>query len=495
MRRIGLYAGALLMLAACGEDPKRGEGGSSDGADPSTPGTKSDRADESGTPRDPKDYVGRSWGNGVEGLLQFRGNPTHTFYGVGPVPTAPRVLWRFPDAPMCGESRVGGRAKTWCGSGWTGQPVVWERPDGVTEAIFGAYDKAVHFVDVRTGLRTRPDFMTGDIIKGSVSLDPDGFPLLYFGSRDNKLRIVALDRPAPTELWALDAYAVSPVIWNNDWDGNPSIVNDVLYEGGENSWFFAIKLNRRYDDDGRVAVDPHHLVEFPGWTDALLEQIGDRTVSIENSVALFENRVYFANGGGRVVGLDTTHVLDGEAPVVFDYWVGDDVDASIVIDEDGMIYVSVEHERFLPRSDEVGQLVKLDPYDSENPLRWSVHAPGRPDGDVGGLWATPALGDGVLYAPTHEGKLLAVDRANGEVVWEDTIGWHAWSSPAVVDGKLVLGTCNGSLRIYDLTDPRQPSLVGSTRLESGGCIESTPAVWKGRILVGSRDGYFYAFGE
>ncbi|NNJ47049.1 MAG: PQQ-binding-like beta-propeller repeat protein, partial [Acidimicrobiia bacterium] len=26
-----------------------------------------------------------------------------------------------------------------------------------------------------------------------------------------------------------------------------------------------------------------------------------------------------------------------------------------------------------------------------------------------------------------------------------------------------------------------------------GCIESTPAIWKGGIYVGSRDGNFYAF--
>ena len=28
-----------------------------------------------------------------------------------------------------------------------------------------------------------------------------------------------------------------------------------------------------------------------------------------------------------------------------------------------------------------------------------------------------------------------------------------------------------------------------------GCVESTPAVWKGRIYVGNRDGFFYAIGD
>ncbi|MCI0545350.1 MAG: hypothetical protein L0Z49_13060, partial [Actinobacteria bacterium] len=137
--------------------------------------------------------VGRSWGS-VPGVTMFRGNPTRTFYGAGPIGDDPVVVWRYPEQAMCATSSVGGVSEVWCGMGWTGQPVVYEREDGVTELIFGAYDRAVHFVDAETGEDLRPPFPTGDIIKGSVTLDPDGYPLLYFGSRDNKLRIVALDR-------------------------------------------------------------------------------------------------------------------------------------------------------------------------------------------------------------------------------------------------------------------------------------------------------------
>ena len=202
--------------------------------------------------------VGEPYGD-VTGLTMFRGNPSRTFYGTGPLPAeAPGQQWTYPESAMCGTSVVGGESRLWCGTGWTGQPVVWERPDGITEVIFGAYDKAVHFVDAETGLATRAPFQTGDIIKGSVTLDPDGFPLLYTGSRDNKLRAIALDREPVEQLWALDASAVAGR-WNNDWDGNPSIVDDVLYEGGENGYFFAVELNRRYDAKGRVQVRPEVL--------------------------------------------------------------------------------------------------------------------------------------------------------------------------------------------------------------------------------------------
>ena len=290
--------------------------------------------------------VGTPWGS-TAGILQFRGNPSRTWYGPSHLPDNPQRLWRFPDSGMCGSSSVGGETTNWCGTGWTGQPAIWIRPDGITEVVFGAYDKAVHFVNASTEERTRPDFQVGDLIKGSVTIDPDGYPLLYFGSRDNKLRVVALDREQPIELWAIDA-ADHPGVWNNDWDGNPSIVEDIMFEGGENGILFATKLNRRYDANGIVQVDPEILVKVEGWSDELFRSVGDRNASIESSVAILNGRLYFTNSGGRVVGLDITNVETGEAPIIFDFWAGDDIDASPVLDADGMVYLAIELERRLP---------------------------------------------------------------------------------------------------------------------------------------------------
>ncbi|MEA1902342.1 MAG: PQQ-binding-like beta-propeller repeat protein [Actinomycetota bacterium] len=437
--------------------------------------------------------VGRSWGS-VTGLTMFRGNPTRTFYGMGPVPKSPSVAWSYPDSAMCSTSSAGGETKVWCGMGWTGQPVVYERSDGVTELIFGAYDRAVHFVDANTGTPTRPRYVTGDLIKGSVTLDPDGFPLLYFGSRDNQLRILALDRDSPEVLWSLNANEVNG-IWNNDWDSNPSIIDDVMYEGGENGWFFAYLLNRSVNTDGLVTVEPERLVAMPGYNDDLISKSG-RNVSIETSVVAFEDRVYFGNSGGRVVGLDVSRVREREAPIVFDYYAGGDIDATIVVDADGYLYVSIEHEPSQmdvferERNHEVGQLVKLDPYADGDPRIWGLDLT---DGfEDAGLWATPALHEGVLYVNTHNGDLLAVDSDDGSVVWSDEVGWHSWSSPAVVDQTLIVATCLGDLRGYSLADPRSPALEWTVP-GNGACLEATPAVWDGSIYLGSRDGFMRAY--
>ena len=447
--------------------------------------------------------VGVRWGaEGTQGVLMFRGNPTNTWYGSGPIPTTPEVKWRFPDAPMCSTSTDLGVSSTWCGNGWTGQPVVWEH-DGITELMFGAYDRKFHFVDAATGVATRTPVSTGDLVKGSATLDPDGYPIVYFGSRDNHLRAVALDRTDPLVIWeAINNLSVEGR-WNDDWDSNPRIVNGYLFEGSENSFYYIWRLNRSYDDLGLVTIAPELVFKMPTWDDTLMSNIvpchaNDSTIcqatSVENSSALYEGRVYFANSGGRVIGLDISGLDQGVAPtIVFDYWVGDDVDASIMIDAEGMLYVSSEWERYTDRSRALGQLVKLDPYTDGDPYLWGDFSLTTPPAK-GGFWASPALGDGVIYCVSNKGFLIALDQETGEEVWVSSVAPASWSSPSVVDGHLIVASNDGNLYNFDITDPRAPALLWGFHVGASN-IEATPAIWKGIIYVASRDGYMYAVGQ
>ena len=426
----------------------------------------------------------------VEGVLTFRGSETRSYYGEGPVPADPKIIWRFPERPMCSESTSGGETRIWCGTGWTGQPAVWEM-DGATWVAFGAYDRSVHVLDAITGERVRDDFRTGDIIKGSVTIDPDGYPILYTGSRDGFFRAIALDRGmTPVELWRLSAKAVSPTKWNDDWDGSALIVDDYLFEGGENSQLHIVKLNRGYNEDGLVVVDPELVFNAPGWDEELLEEVGNN-VSIENSVAISGNTLYFANSGGLVQGWDISQLAKGVKPQrIFRFWAGDDIDASIVIDDEGFLYIGVEYERALDRAMEVGQIVKLDPTEPEDPIVWSL-----PDSDQlnGGIWATPALHRDLLIVATNGGRVLGIDRANGEIRWTINLPPPLWQSPVVVDDVLIQGDCSGQLNGFDVSDTAtEPDQLWSVTL--GACIESTPVVWRGTIYVGTRGGLLYALG-
>jgi hypothetical protein len=156
-------------------------------------------SEDAASPESPGGTVPGPINKAFPGLTTFRGNATRNYYGEGPVPSRPEVKWRYPaDGALCSESEDADRVQTWCGTGWTGQPNVIEHDDDTVEVRIGAFDAHYHFLDGRTGRQMRPDLVTGDLAKGSATSDPDGFPLYYAGSRDNFLRIVALDRGEPT---------------------------------------------------------------------------------------------------------------------------------------------------------------------------------------------------------------------------------------------------------------------------------------------------------
>jgi hypothetical protein len=436
---------------------------------------------------------GRPYPNAsIEGLLTFRGNPSRSYYGKGPVPeTTPEILHTFPPEPMCRTSSNLGETKTWCGMGWTGQPLVFDR-DGRRWVVFGAYDGNVHFMDGVTGERILPDVPTGDLIKGTGTVDPEGHPLLFIGSRDNLFRVIAFDRPGQAEvLWTLDAQAHQPTMWNDDWDSSPAIIGDYLIIGGENSRWYVVKLNRGTGPDGLVTVDPEVIFTAPSWDDELLAALPDGAVSVEASMTVVGDTAYFTNSGGLVQGWDLSAVESGGDPErVFRFWAGDDTDATIVADDEGFLYVGVEWERGLDRAREVGQLVKLDPAKAD-PIVWSVDDTGVMPG---GIWGTPGFWEDTLYVGTNGGRLLGVNRANGRIRWEKQLAPPVWGSPVVVDGVLLIGDCNGDLYAYDVSDTRvDPPELWSVSL--GGCIEATPAVWDGRIYLGSRAGHLSIIGD
>lgn len=460
------------------------------------------RAEAPGTPSvaaaewAPASGIGHSiTADSVQGLVMFRGNATRSYYGRGPVPSNPRILWRVPGRAMCATSWVNREPREWCGTGWTGQPSVIER-GGRTEVIVGAYDRQVHFLDAATGAPLRPSLSVGDIIKGSVTVDPDGYPLVYSGSRDGNFRIIAIDRPRPTTVWSLPASSAPRPMWNDDWDGNAVVLRDHLFEGGENGWFYIVRLNRRYDASGLVQVDPTIVFLAPGFDDEQLRALGDRDVSIENSVVLFGNRAYIGNSGGLISGFDLTHLVTDPSRVTrtFRFWGGDDINATMVVDERGMLYVGAEDQRSNARMREMGQLYSLDPSRPEHPVRWKRTVPRG--SDFGGVYATPALYGSLLLVPTNAGVLLAVDRDSGAERWRLSLGWHAWSSPVVVDSTLIVADCQGRIQAFDMRQPNAtPPLRWAVTIPSRACIESTPALWRGRLYVGARDGFFYALGD
>jgi outer membrane protein assembly factor BamB len=163
----------------------------------------------------------------------------------------------------------------------------------------------------------------------------------------------------------------------------------------------------------------------------------------------------------------------------------------VVIDDEGYLYAASQYDRNLPRAREVGQLTKLDPANAAAPIVWKID-----DATAlkGGIYGTPGIHDQTVYVGTNGGRLIAVDRATGAIRWERRLPPPVWGSPVIVDDTLLIGDCDGVFHAFDVSDPL---VVPPERwaIDLGGCIEATPAVWKGRIYLGTRAGFLHVLGD
>jgi len=201
--------------------------------------------------------------------------------------------------------------------------------------------------------------------------------------------------------------------------------------------------------------------------------------------------VWLSNSAGTVQGWDLSPLEASEAPAkVFEFVMGDDADATVVVDETGDLYVGQLYLEGTSPAEPIGHLARLDP-DQPDPLVWSLTLG---EGEFSGVRATPALHRDALYTITNDGRLLGIDRDTGVLRWEKQLAGPTWASPVVVDDVLIQADCAGFVRAYDVSDTTiDPPPAWS--IEIGGCIESTPVVWGGAIYVGSSDGRVFALAD
>ena len=107
--------------------------------------------------------------------------------------------------------------------------------------------------------------------------------------------------------------------------------------------------------------------------------------------------------------------------------------------------------------------------------------------DLQKLWTNYKDKDLVIIV-TDSARVIGIDKVTGEIRWEFLIQGPLWSSPVVVDDVLLQADCSGYLNAYDLVDTAvQPQRIWRFPV-GNGCLEATPAVWDGKIIIGNRDG-------
>jgi len=446
----------------------------------------------------------------LEGVVTFRGGPSRTGGAFGVIPKNPRkleVTWQV----TTGRSR-----EPWNGgTGWTGEPVIVRWPAVIrhtmpalkalrqkkdfVEVIQGSLDGNVYFLDLVTGQPSRKPLFTGNPIKGSVSLDPRGYPMLFVGQGipfEAPIGVRVYNLITQKEMFFLPGH--DPAAPRKDWGAFDSsgLLNrktDSYLVGGENGLVYLLTLHTVFDPmKPSLRISPEVLRYR-------YRQEGNTFFGVENSLAVTRNLAFFGDNGGTVQAID----LRTFTPL-WTFEAGDDTDASLALDFDDahpVLYTGCEVDKNGPRGN--AYVRKLDALTgarlwSNAYACWGELAPKKTDA---GVFATPAVGtldvaDLVYFmlasCPSPEkGYLVALEKKTGREAWRVVLENYSWSSPTLVhdpDGKsyLLTGGLDGVVRLLDARSGREVTFVKLNEQ-----IEASPAVFDDRLVLGTRSDRIY----
>ncbi|MCL2578189.1 MAG: PQQ-binding-like beta-propeller repeat protein [Defluviitaleaceae bacterium] len=442
----------------------------------------------------PEDYTD------VVGVTTFRGNNFRND------PTWGNVVIEEERLEVRYELRAGSLGR-WSGVGWTGQPVIiqWDddirqmmnlhehmrSKEGLVEVIQGAMDGYIYFFELETGEQTRPRIHFGDVIKGAVTVDARGYPLLYVGQGD----IVGTSRfgyfifclITGKEIFYLNGRdPFAPRQWGA-FDANPlfDTAQDRVIIAGENSVIYSVVLNTDFDREaGTISIDP--IISRYMHT-------GSRRLGTENSPVAFGQYLFFADNAGWIQCLDL-HTLD---PV----WVTDardDTDSTMVLEweeENQRLAIYTATQVDLQNQAGDAYIRKLDAATGETLWLQTIRC--GFDEVNGGVTATPVVGrQDISHLVIHSvartlnrasgGTIIAFDKETGDIVWEFPMLQFGWSSPVAVyteDGTSYIIVSDSGGRMYLLHGTTGKEAY---RINLGGNVEASPAVFGNMLVVGTR---------
>lgn len=446
----------------------------------------------------------------VEGITCFRGNNFNNTaaYGLVTVETGElEVAW----------STNIGNIDDWTGVGWNGQPLIvkWDAEDlqgqnfkdkyksaeSLVEVIYGTLDGKVYFLDYETGEYTRTGTIDiGAPIKGTVTLDPRGYPILFVGQGDNlnggsyvafKFRIYSL-----VDFSLLHTINMEESIANRSWAASDATVkvdkdSDTAFICGENGLIYSLKLNSQFDEEEyTISIKPDTVKYF-------YEPLISGTYGIEATPGFFKNYMYIQDNNGTLQCID---VNTFEPLWVLD--VTDDSDCALVleVESDNSLALYTANEVDKQNKDGYSILRKIDAMTGE--VLWSKYVYCSLDKAVtGGTLACPLVGkcniDNLVYFSvartdgTYRGRLYAMDKNSGAVVWSKDLPYYCWSSPTAVyteDGKGYIIQCDSMGYMYFL-DGETGETIYKLNLEAN--VEGSPAVYGNTIVVGTRGQKIY----
>ncbi len=472
-----------------------------------------------------------SFGSGADytalkGVTTFRGNNYRTTSSYGAAEPTEETLTRMWNIDS-------GALTRWLGSGWTGQPLMvqWDddmrqmmnmydekkEKDTLIEVIYPTMDGKVYFLDLDDGSYTRDSIDMGVSIKGTASVDPRGYPLLYVGQGvgasgdyewdDTYMYIYSLlDGQLLWKYGAADHDEFAHRVSWQAYDSSPLIAADAdtLVWPGENGVLYTVVLNSDFDRAaGTVNISASEPVKYRYDTPLNADDAEDvRWYGMENSAVAWKNYLYFTDNGGWLQCIDLNTM-----ELVFAQDVNTDTDSSLVLEQEGdnvYLYTGGSVDIKHASGDDVAEgscyIRKINALTGE--FIWEKQYSCYKNAKVsGGVYATPLLGQGdmdgmIIYTiartgSLEKGSIIAFDKVTGNVVWEQEMKHYSWSSPAAVytpggKGYIIQCDSSGDMMLLD-------GLTGETldKVNLGENIEASPSVFNNMVVVGTKGEKIY----
>lgn len=361
----------------------------------------------------------------------FRGNAAHTGVYPGPSPQGyGGLLWRATtDGPIRSTPAVA---------------------DG--RLFIGSADGRVYAFDAQTGARLWT-FEAETSVTGSPAVSSG---LVYV--TDHAGTLYALDRVGGEPRWSVKTGPARPFPWGHE-SGDVYASSPVVADGA--IYFGAV--------DGNVyAVDATSGVVR--WKSAT----GGR---VRSTPALAGGRVYVGSADGAVYAFDRE---DGRILWRYETEGASLASASFGYDRrtiqsspavaDGRVFIGARD----------GFLYALDA--ATGRLLW------RFNHEISWVNSSPAVAGDLVIVGSSDGKFLqAVEARTGTERWRFSTAGLIWTSPAVVEGKVILAEGAGRVSVLELQ-------TGATAWSAwtGGRLFGSPVIADGTIYLGSMDGGVYA---
>ena len=330
------------------------------------------------------------------------------------------------------------------------------------------------------------------------------------------------------ELWRLPVPQTKN--YSRDCDGSGFFFDGLFYIGVESGWFYALDpLKTQPWDAGKKPVVVHQPLLLGDERNANHED----DLALEASASAVGKNLYIASGAGHVYGLRRSDLA-----VVWDYFVGSDLNGTAVPTQKGLLLVPVEKQYIKGK----GGMLALDPAKPpDKATAWFFPTGNRKVGDwAGGIIGSAAVNDEYNAGGKHP-ALCAFNAIDGYVylVSQDVMAATTVAGPEPREGarrrrsrwrgsgtaapsrrpscsatgwspRATTSACTSSTsptrRPRRATPARCPARTATAsywtvtlkerdQFFTGGGFESTPTLWNGRVYVGCRDGWFYCLGD